>query len=65
MNHLTSRKLVAAIGGMIAVCILVLLVGLYPPTTEFAGKALFALSGIVLAAIGAQTIIDNVTHRGL
>lgn len=65
MNHLTSRKLVAAIMGMVAICTLVLLVGLYPETREFAGKALVALGGVILTTIGAQTIIDNVNHREL
>ena len=59
MERLTSRKLVAAIAGMVAIGTVVLLVGVFPDASEFADKALVALGAITLTAIGAQAVIDN------
>ncbi len=64
MEKLTSRKLTAALFGMVAICTMVLLVGLYPEAQEFAGKALVALGAVTLTAIGAQAVIDNLAGRG-
>ncbi len=59
LGKLTSRKLAAAITGMVAIIGLTVVVALYPETQEFAGKALIALGGVILTAIGAQTLLDT------
>ena len=60
ITKLTSRKLAAALGGMVAVVLVAVLVGYAGLDVEFADKALLGIGSIALAAIGAQTMLDNI-----
>ena len=60
MEKLTSRKLAIAVVTIIALVVLVPMVGYFPDTSDFAGKALYAVATVGLAALGGQFILDNI-----
>lgn len=64
MGKLTSRKLAIACLTIVAVVVLVLVVGQYPETSDFAGKALLAVTSVGLAALGGQFLLDNLNGKG-
>lgn len=58
MSNLSSRKLAACIAGLVAICTLAGFAVFAGPMLDF-DKALVAVSGITLTAIGAQALVDG------
>lgn len=58
MQNLSSRKLIAALGGVIAVCVVSGFVVFGGALADF-DKVLLAITTITLAAVGAQAIVDS------
>jgi hypothetical protein len=65
MEKFTSRKLIACLGGLIAIVAVVTIQGV--AAALLAGdldKVLLAITTITLTAIGAQAIIDKGANNG-